>query len=29
VRVMQQAIEQRGDGGGVTQQLAPIVDRSV
>src|SRR6476620_9706969 len=26
---MQEAIEQRGDGGGVTEQLAPIVHRSV
>jgi hypothetical protein len=27
--VMQQTIEQRGDRGVVTQQLAPIVDRAV
>jgi hypothetical protein len=29
VRVMQQPVEQRGDGGGVAEQLAPIVDRPV
>ena len=29
MRVMEQPIEQRGDGGGVAQQHAPIVDRSV
>jgi hypothetical protein len=29
VRVMQQAIEQRGDGRGVTEELAPVVDGAV
>jgi hypothetical protein len=29
VRVMEEAIEQRGDRGGVAQQLAPVVDGSV
>ena len=29
VRMMEQPIEERGDGGGVAQQLPPIVDRSV
>jgi hypothetical protein len=29
VRVMEQPIEERGDGRGVAQQLPPIVDRSV
>ena len=29
VRVMEQPIEQRGDGGGVAEQLAPVVDGSV
>ena len=29
VRVMEQPIEERGDGGGVTEQLPPVVDGSV
>ena len=29
VRVMEQAVEQRGDGGGVAEQLSPVVDRAV
>ena len=29
VRVMEQAVEERRDGGGVPEQLAPIVHRSV
>jgi hypothetical protein len=29
MRMMQEPIEQCGDRGGVTQQLAPVVDRSV
>jgi hypothetical protein len=29
VRMMEQAIEQGGDGRGVAQQLAPIVDRAI
>jgi hypothetical protein len=29
MRMMKQAIEERGDGGGVTQQLAPVVGRAV
>ena len=29
MRVMQQAIEERGDGGGVSEELAPIIDRTV
>ena len=29
VRVMEEAIEQRGDGGGVAEQLAPVVDGTV
>jgi hypothetical protein len=29
VRVMQESVEQRGDGGGVAEQLAPVVDGSV
>ena len=29
VRVMEQPIEQRGDRGGVAEQLAPVVDRAV
>jgi hypothetical protein len=29
VRVMQQAIEECGHGGGVAEQLAPIIDRPV
>jgi hypothetical protein len=29
VRVMEQPIEERGDGGGVAEQLAPVIHRSV
>ena len=29
VRVMEQAVEQRGDGGGVSEELSPVVDRPV
>ena len=29
VRVMEQPIEERGDGGRVAEELAPVVDRSV
>ncbi len=29
VRVMEQAVEQRGDGGGVAEELSPVVDRPV
>jgi hypothetical protein len=29
MRVMQQAIEECGDGGGVSEELAPIIHRTV
>jgi hypothetical protein len=29
VRVMEQSIEERGDGGGIAEQLPPVVHRSV
>ena len=29
VGMMQQPIQQRGDGGGVAEQLAPVADRSI
>jgi len=29
VRVVEQAIEQRGDGGGVAEELAPVFHRTV
>jgi len=29
VRVMEQAVEERGDGGGVAQQFTPVIDGTV
>jgi hypothetical protein len=29
VRVVEQAIEERRDGGGIAEQLAPVIDRTV
>jgi len=29
VRVVEEAVEQRGDGGGIAQELSPVIDRAV